>query len=250
MDLRNIWQLKLSQFLYPKDLLPKLRYTEEINFTSLLSSKQVYLVRRSYLSYERTFKNTPGGKYEINVDALVKKSTDVNNLSTNIFGRFKINHLKYRLDHRSYGGSRWMGKSIKFLSNISSILPPVEGIPIYIDANKIHDKPQIYTKPKVKEELDKWIEVTKSDPVTVTTGKGQTEYRYHGTTRIDHDPLNFNYWHAVYNIYDFNGDRIKNLGGKWGMRFGDVILAHSLSKHCYPSIPDGNYIIEDKYYKK
>jgi hypothetical protein len=252
MDLKNTWNLRIAQVLYPFGIVPKGFYVGKINFDELLKKQQVYLLRRSLLSFEKTFVENGMGGYELNEDALVdkKRPTGAFNLSTNIFGAsFKESFQKYRLLHNAEGGQKWKMNSIrphKYLQYLfSSVSLNDEGCSIFIDANKIHNRPQKFLREADASEQDKFLEKMGSKPIMV---KKQMEYP--GSVKVIHDPLNLNYWHAECGFFKYDDERLDRLNGKWGETFCKDVVGNILSLHCYPK-PDGdNYYIPKSAYIK
>lgn len=251
MDLKDIFSNKVIALLYPQSIISRVKYKKEIDFNKLVQNQQVYLLRRSLLMLDKTFVSNGSGGYELNEDALVAKTQGVVNLSMNIFGSyFKENFLKYRISHKLYGGMKWNNMKVYFLKNLSSISLNNKGCPIYIDANKIHNKPRKVKKPATNDILQDFITKTGLNPVLINTN-GSKQLEFQGNTAIKHDPLNFNYWHAEYQFFDYNNkEPLRNLGSKWGEQFCQDVITNTLSINCYPKPYKGNYKLSKSIHLK
>ncbi|MFL9845071.1 hypothetical protein [Flavobacterium rhizosphaerae] len=251
MDLKNIWKHKFSVFNLIS-ILPKKAYKQNIDFDNLLSKNQIFLLRRSNLSFSSTYRKNGSGGYECNEDALVNNPKEAFNLSTNIFGgKFKEKHINFRLSLKHFAGRKWhKGTKICTFKHLSGVTINPPSCSIFIDANKIHRVPRTYSKDLKPNDniLKNYEKITGFNPVMKKKGNKENSYELSGYCKIVHDPLNFNYWHAEYGFYDFDDQRIKKLGAKWIESFYNNLIDNTISINCYPEPFGNNYKINKDTY--
>lgn len=235
MSLENIWLRRIYVALfYPLSLLPKSNYISKIDISSLLEAEDIYFVRKSELSKNEAFEKI-GSIFKLREDALSPK--DIFGMSMNIYSSsFKKRHLKYRLPLSSFGGKKWLKDSTKFFQKpaIDSVEIEKVGCSIFISGRKIHNKPQTYQAPKIEDLLAYKERFGKPAEVKVDN---KTFFLVEGNCKILHDPLNMNYWHVEYNIFDYENSQIKKYGSAWVKQFCESVIANTIMLNSYPSFP-------------
>ncbi|MBF4508255.1 hypothetical protein IRZ83_16380 [Flavobacterium sp. JLP] len=248
MDLKNIWIVKnFHKLIYPRQILPKKNYKLLLDF-DILKLQQVYLIRRSNLSYDETFFKFGNG-FEINEDAIINHPKSILGLSTNIAGGpFKEKHLKFRLNMHSSGNEKWIKKKRVFLYSHLDSISLTAGCAIYMNVNKIHKYPHDCKKP-YSNELVKFLSTINTPISEEVNDSGNKTIKVPGTCIIKHDPLVLNYWHAEFHLIDIpNGNEIKKYGSKWLEEYCREIITNVISRNCTPQPTLKNHKLKKDLY--
>ena len=236
--LRNIflckWYRLVGKLKYPSSILPKVSYEAKMNMDSLTNS-QLYLLRRSNNPFDKTF-NKMGDYFVLREDAIGYK--DVPGLSLNLLGgKFKIRHLKYKVLMKTPASQKWDGTTQIFLSEHLNDFEVVKGgCPIFLDANKLHDKPIPYDREK-NSHLDKEVQNFFNNMIPAGIDVGN-KYKLEARIKLAHDPINLNYWHVEYELYDFQNTRLDATKGKtWIEDLAKQVFKNIISINSYPVLP-------------
>jgi len=228
----------VNKFDCPVSILPKLKYIQKIDIQTILDNQTMYILRRSDKSYSDTFNDVDN----LRDDALLLK--DIPFLSLNILGGlFKPEHTRFRIIKN--GMKRWE-QSYPIL--ITEFLTDYEILDkyciIFIEANGINNQSVPYSQKEskdLKKEIDKFF--TYFDKPIIVQG----QYKFEGTTKLIHDPINLNYWHLELNLFDFKNDPIKFKDSAYIKDFCKKVITDIICANSYPqlgSIPT----ISEKYF--
>lgn len=230
----------IGKYDYPISILPKINYRGKIDIDLLLASnKHIYVLRRSDKPIEETFKSL-NGELIIRTNAIQPERLP--KLSLNLLGSFfLVEHLKYRVNHKSPGGKKWLGNNKVVFSNHRQDYEQVEvGCEIYLHANEIDGTSFPYTYPfskdtaKVVDEFNKAIGDGAIKLIKDSKNKN-SHYEVSGYVKLQHDPINLNYWHTEMLTIAFNDTEVLKKGS-WQMKYFDSVMNHVIKANAYASV--------------
>lgn len=245
-DLKNILLCSIIRFTgspdYPYSILPKKFFKKTIDIPDLIGKQKVILIRRSNKILEDSF-NLLGETITLKEDCF--SYHEIPELSMNLLGgKFKEDHLRFRVLPKSPGCGIWDGKLRVILSKYKEsyeVIPvPCE---IFLDGNAIHDQEVPYSRQHTKE-LEK---LSKSLPEIIMVENGI--YKMRGKIGIEAVPINLNYWHVETRIFDVEGHRLRYTGATYIKDICQQALTDNICYHSKPSI-DEIPKVSFKYYWK
>jgi hypothetical protein len=220
---------------YPTTILPKTRYKIEIDTDKLFTEHEVFLLRKSDLSEEDSFKRFSNGQILLEDDAI--SSNRVINLSINIIGgAFKQKHSIYR--PKANGAKNWKGDKIRMslYKNDYNIEKPSGNI--FIKASKLHNKIIPFTVPS---EANLHKEISKFEKAfgnkRIKSNEIGKDIKLLGQIKIKHVPVNLNYWHAEFEISGYDEKPIeKYKGNRKTKALVEEIITNWIKVNSEPSI--------------
>jgi len=250
-DLRNIFLCSyyriIGQLTYPSCILPRTKYIHLINFSSLLETQAVFILRRSEKNCEETF-NRLGDNVTLREDSI--EPIDIPNMSLNLMGgKFLEKHLKYIPDGKAEAVRMWNGRSKIYLINfLKSYKVEKKYCPIYFDCNAIFEQYFVYGRRKAKElntELKLFYE-----KIGKKMDYDKEIHEFIGHTSLSHVPTNLNYWHVEFNLIDYRKEVIKRKNTNWIEDLGEQIIKNILTANAYATVPIELPVIPERYYFK
>jgi hypothetical protein len=179
---------------YPIIIIPKTRYKLEIDLDKLFAENEVYLLRKSDLKTEDTFKIYSNGVYTLNDDAI--SLNRIINLSLNIIGgSFKPKHSKYTPKNK--GSEIWKGDKIRISDYKDAYVIDKPKGDIFLKANNLHNKSipyRVTTNHHLHKEIEKFERAFGKKTIVSNIAGQNIELK--GKMKIKHVPVNLNYWHA------------------------------------------------------
>lgn len=227
---------------YPARILPKIKFRNILDIDSLIVNQHVYFLRRSDHTVENTF-NVLGNKYTLKEDVLTY--SDIPGLSLNIVGgRFKLKHLKFKLNGKSSAVLPWDGSSSIYLCDHLNNYE-IAGIysPIFIDSEYTHNLNIPYSRPYDKHLKNLLIalgrEVVPENNICNFTGR----------LKFVPAPTNLNYWHVELKIFDVEKNEINKKSSTWIRTLCEQILNDVIAANALPQIPEPVKIPSSFYIK-
>lgn len=190
---------------YPKELLPENNYKERIE-TACLTDE--VLLRRSNLPRSEMLNRV--GTIKIKALGLEDREYQLFSYSLNIKGIFKEGHLDFILDRKVH--SEWQ-KSNDII-NISDVVFEKRdfSVPIYIKVDSINEKPFSYKKGNNKGKINEFV----------------------GVIKVEHKPIDANYWHFEFVIHDENNNPITMNQKPWKTEAAKAFMAITLKEIATP----------------
>lgn len=234
-DLKNILLCSIFGYTgrldYPFCILPRKFYKKTIDVPKLINKQKVVFIRRSQKSLEESF-NVLGETITLKEDSISYQ--EIPELSLNLLGgKYKEDHLRFRVFPKSPGCAKWDGKLrivlLNYKESYEEISVPCE---IYFDGNAIHDHEVPYNRQHSKE-LEK---LAKSLPEVISMENGV--YKMHGKIGFEAVPINLNYWHVETRIFDIEGRRLKYTGATYIKDICQQALSDVICYHSKPSVSE------------
>lgn len=202
---------------YPKELLPKSNYklisTDELN-------NNFSLIRKSKKSKKDSIDNIG----DVRLDAICEeeREREVFGLSFNLFGIYKIEHIKITIENRGYH-DYWNPEQEPLSIDEISFSLDNEAFPIFFLILNLHNIDFPYEK----------------------TIKNKHTESLTGTCRIEHKPTKCNFWHFELSIYSSENNYIKYNSSLWKKKISKYILKSILKIDASTKTP--KTIILDKF---
>lgn len=232
---------KIGILNYPFEIAPKKIYRKLISISQLVeSTENLFVVRKSDKSVDEIFDRDFGI-----INEGVIEPTDVPGMSMNIIGGvFKLPHLPYRISHKEPGGKKWDGIQGIDVLNYAKVAE-IEDIatPIFFNVNSLNGIKFPYV---ISDKILK-RQVIESELVYATEGNNMI---IEGEIRVEHDPINLNYWHVEMKMYDYNSPAkaVNSATSTFKNKAAKHIVDQLLRVVGKEKLPEDYFVIKPKVY--
>lgn len=218
--LTNIFLTRLfflfGKYRYPLVIIPKVNYCEQIDFSLIPISLEIFLIRKSNFS---TITETFTKLGTLKEEAILAK--DLTGMSMSMLGGdLKIDHIKFR--QLKKGAENWNGGMVYFIDYKNDFVESTEVIPIFFSLKQIHNISFPYYRDD--KEARQLIAALKL-PVKTKENKFQLD----GSYVVRHVPINLNYWHVELTLRDAQNKEIRRLEKTWAKSASLQILGQIVS---------------------
>ena len=204
-SLKNIYLCKKARHTgllkYPHIILPKIFYKNELSIDDLVQNNTVYVLRRSNLPIDETFKTCIDGQTILNDDSI--DDVRLVNLSVNLMGGlFNKSHSVF-VPEKS-GTYRWNGNKIYLYEYLENYRVEKDKGIIFIKINEFHNETIPYKlkfDTNIHKELTNFAKTFGSSRIILNTAPNDIELL--GKMYFQHDPINLNYWHVELKIENY-----------------------------------------------
>lgn len=236
-SLKNIFLCKLlrirSKLKYPFQILPCSKFKTSIDCDSLINNQDIYILRRSNLSVDETFKPMLGQNV-LNDDAI--DDIRIANLSVNLLGgHFKKEHNKFVA--LKAGVDKWIGEKVYLSNYIKDYSIEEDKGLIFINTKVLHNIEVPYnlpSDPNLHKEATKFQKIIGNNRVLINTPK--ETIRVIGKSFFVHSPVNLNYWHFELKVENFSEEIIDNPKKKSDKRFLEQLFTNIIKLNALAEI--------------
>lgn len=207
---------------YPSEILPRRAFKPQIDIEQMIAEADCVIARRSSKSREEVFTDIG------TIRSDVFHPNDGRRFSTNLLGgQLTIDHMGYSVKVNSGGGEKWDGTTdvqVDPFKNDFEYLEDVVAIGFNISA--LHNS-LFPCKSPISKDSEKFIRTN-----SLQSASQNGSFIVAGTAKVEHDPLNLNYWHVEVVLY-FNGKVMEKRQNKWEISGMEYFVDQLLTFHGF-----------------